>query len=567
MCGRIVTSLYKKEVFMSSNLTEEIMQAVKAAVEKVYGVDPSDVLMVETPRDKSMGDYSTSVAMRLAKQLHKAPMVIGEPLVEELKTTLTSASSVELVKPGFINFRMKSESLSEIIPVILNSGEDYGKNDSGKGKKVLVEWVSANPTGDLHCGHARNAAWGDSICRLMEKSGYEVLREYYVNDAGNQVNMLGESLIARYFEYFGKEYPLPEDGYHAEDVKHIAAEIAQKDGDKWIDADAKERLEYFKKEGVERELAKIERDLAEYRITFQSWMHETFFYENNAERIHKVLERMKDMNLTYEKDGALWFKSTEYGDDKDRVLKKSDGTLSYLTPDIANHVYKIERGYPHLVNLWGADHHSYVTRMNAALRALGYPEGTMAVDLIQMVRMVDDGKEVKMSKRTGNAITIRELCEDVGVDAARWFFVSKDVATHMDFDMNLARTKDNNNPVYYAQYAYSRMHSILNNSAIKKFEPQAQYDRLTDEKELQILKMLSEFPSTVSEAARKRKPNIITEYILSLVKTYHSYYNSCRVNNPDDPDLTNQRLGLVYATSITLKNALDLIGVSAPEKM
>ena len=548
-----------------SDFEHLIFEAVEAAVKQVYDIDAKDVIVVETPRDPKMGDYSTSVAMRLAKQLHKRPSDIASPIVEVLKETFPQAKSIEIANPGFINFRISEDSLTQVINRVLEEKDSYGRNDSGKGKKVLVEWVSANPTGDLHCGHARNAAWGDSICRLMEASGYDVLREYYINDAGNQVNMLGESLISRYFEFFGKEYPLPEDGYHAADVKHIAEDIAKQDGDKWLTADPAERLAYFKAEGVKRELAKIERDLAMYGVKMDSWMHETFFYENDSKRIKDCLARMNEMGLTYEKDGALWFRSTDYGDDKDRVLRKSDGSLSYLTPDIANHVYKVERGYPNLVDLWGADHHSYVIRMNAALRALGYPEGTLSVDLIQMVRMVENGEEVKMSKRTGNAITIRELCEDVGVDAARWFFVSKDVASHMDFDMDLARKKDNNNPVFYCQYAYSRMHSILEKA--QAFEQKESYDRLTDEKELLILKMIGDFPNHVAEAAASRKPNKITDYVLSLVKIYHSYYNSCRVINPEDPDLTNQRLGLVKATGITLKNALALLGVSAPEHM
>ena len=551
-----------------SDFTRTIFTAVQTAVKNVYDVDVDEkMLVVETPKDPKMGDYSTSVAMRLARVLHKSPMEIGEGMKEEIAKQFPAASSIEVVKPGFINFRLNHSSFSSAINSIIDAGDDYGKNDSGKGDRVLVEWVSANPTGDLHCGHARNAAWGDAICRLMEKSGYDVLREYYINDAGNQIVMLGESLIARYFEHFGKEYPLPENGYHARDIIDIANDIAAKDGEKWLDADPGERLDYFKAEGVKRKLKAIEDDLELYRVHMESWMHETFFYENNSERIRKVLDTMQAKGLTYEKDGALWFRSTEYGDDKDRVLRKSDGTLAYLTPDIANHVYKVERGYPHLVDLWGADHHSYVVRMKAALKALGYPDDTLSVDLIQMVRMVEDGKEVKMSKRTGNAITIRELCEDVGVDAARWFFVSKDVSTQMDFDMKLARTKDNNNPVYYAQYAYSRMHSILTNPDISAFHKVDSYDRLTDEKETLMLKMMNEFPREVASAAASRKPNKITEYILTFVRTFHSYYNSTRVNVPDDPELTNQRLGLVKAASVTLKNALDLIGVAAPDKM
>ena len=551
-----------------SDFTRTIFTAVQTAVKNVYDVDVDEkMLVVETPKDPKMGDYSTSVAMRLARVLHKSPMEIGEGMKEEIAKQFPAASSIEVVKPGFINFRLNHSSFSSAINSIIDAGDDYGKNDSGKGDRVLVEWVSANPTGDLHCGHARNAAWGDAICRLMEKSGYDVLREYYINDAGNQIVMLGESLIARYFEHFGKEYPLPENGYHARDIIDIANDIAAKDGEKWLDADPGERLDYFKAEGVKRKLKAIEDDLELYRVHMESWMHETFFYENNSERIRKVLDTMQAKGLTYEKDGALWFRSTEYGDDKDRVLRKSDGTLAYLTPDIANHVYKVERGYPHLVDLWGADHHSYVVRMKAALKALGYPDDTLSVDLIQMVRMVEDGKEVKMSKRTGNAITIRELCEDVGVDAARWFYVSKDVSTQMDFDMKLARTKDNNNPVYYAQYAYSRMHSILTNPDIPAFHKVDSYDRLTDEKETLMLKMMNEFPREVASAAASRKPNKITEYILTFVRTFHSYYNSTRVNVPDDPELTNQRLGLVKAASVTLKNALDLIGVAAPDKM
>ena len=547
---------------------EKIYTAVTEAVKAAFDVEPEDgLVVVETPKDPKLGDYATSAAMKLARTLRKNPMEIGEALADELRKLLPEAESVTVVRPGFINFRLKKESLTSLIAKVIESGDQYGRNDSGKGKKVLVEWVSANPTGDLHCGHARNAAWGDCICRMMEASGWDVLREYYVNDAGNQIVKLGESLTARYFEYFGKEYPLPEDGYHAEDIKEIAAAIAEKDGDKWLDADPKERLRYFMDEGKKRELEKIDRDLQLYRVKIDSWMHETLFYENNAERIRKCLERMAEMGLTYEKDGALWFKSTDYGDDKDRVLRKSDGTLSYLTPDIANHVHKVERGYDTLIDLWGADHHSYVIRMQAALTALGYPAGTLAVDLIQMVRMVEDGVEVKMSKRTGNAITIRELCADIGVDAARWFFASKDVSTHMDLDLKLARSKDNNNPVYYAQYAYSRMCSIFRNPQIPEFRPVGNYDRLTDEKELLLLKKIGEFPSEVAEDAASRKPNKMTDYILSLVRTFHSYYNSTKVNNPDDADLTNQRLGLVKATMITLKNALELLGVSAPESM
>lgn len=553
-----------------SDFEKKIYDALSDALLDCYGIEGDEnTLLVEVPRDPKMGDYASSTAMRLARELHMPPMEIGEELAAKLRESLPEAESITVAKPGFINFRLRGDALSGVINKVLEAKDDYGKNDSGNGLRILVEWVSANPTGDLHCGHARNAVWGECICRLLEKSGYDVLREFYVNDAGNQIVKLGESLIARYYEHFGRadEYPLPEDGYHAEDVKGIADLIAEKDGDKWLTVEGDERLHYFMETGKKLELDKIDRDLKNFGVNIESWVHETFFYENDRQRINDCLKLMDEKGLLYEKDGALWFKSTDYGDDKDRVLRKSDGTLSYLTPDIANHVYKLERGYTKLVNLWGADHHSYVTRMQAALSALGCPKDTLSVELIQMVRMVENGVEVKMSKRTGNAITIRELTEEVGVDAAHWFFSCKDISSQMDFDIKQAVAKDNNNPVYYAQYAHSRMCSILRNPDIPAFKPVDSYDRLTDEKELLLMKMMSEFPGLVAKAAKTRKPNIVNEYIISLVKLYHSYYNVARVNNPDDPELTNQRVGLVTALEITLKNALDLLGVSAPESM
>ncbi len=551
-----------------SDISEKIVQAVSASVREAFDIEPEEkMVMAERPRDPKMGDYSTNIAMRLAKTLHRKPADIAADLVPFIQKNLPEASSVTVAGAGFINFVMSGSALSGIINTILDAGDTYGKNTSGNGEKILVEYVSANPTGDLHCGHARGAAWGDAVTRLLNASGYDCLREYYVNDAGNQINMLALSLIARYREYFGLSFELPEDGYHGEDVKMIARQIAEQDGDKWLDADEEERMEYFRNEGIERELEKIRRDLALYRVEFDSWVHERYFYENNSARIQAVLDQMTEKGLTYEQDDALWFRSTQFGDDKDRVLKKSSGLLTYLTPDIANHVYKLERGYTKLVDLLGADHHSYVKRMNCALEALGYPKGSLEVDLIQMVRMVENGEEVKMSKRTGNAITLRELCEDVGVDAARWFFVSKEVGTHMDFDMNLAREKTNDNPVYYVQYAHARMHNVLHKEGTPEFVKEENYDLLNDPKELALLKQISEFPKTVADAAKIRQPNRICGYCLQLARDFHSFYNSCRVSDPENPALTNQRLGLVYACMITLKNALELIGVEAPERM
>ena len=551
-----------------SDISVKICDVIKQSVNEAFSLEVEDqMVMVERPRDPKMGDYSTNIAMRLAKSLHKKPVDIANELIEVLKKNLTEASEVSVAGPGFINFKINESALSACINQIIDAGKDYGKSEFGKHEKLLVEYVSANPTGDLHCGHARGAAWGDALCRILSEAGFDVTREYYVNDAGNQIDMLAESMYSRYCELFGVEYPLPENGYHAQDIVEVAKKIKELDGDKWLNKDRSEWVEYFKDEGIEMKLDAIRKDLDLFRVHFDSWMHERFFYQDNAARINQCIESLKQKGLTYEKDGALWFQSTKFGDDKDRVLKKNTGLLTYLTPDIANHVYKFERGYDTLINLWGADHHSYVKRMKCSLEALGYNSDKMLVDLIQMVRMVSNGEEVKMSKRTGNAITIRELCEDVGVDAARWFFVSKELYTQMDFDMDLAKQKNNDNPVYYVQYAYTRMYNILHKEGTPAFEKKDSYTLLTDPKEIALLKQISEFPKKVEDAAKFRAVNRICQYCHDLAKAFHSYYNSCRVSDPANPELTNERLGLVNACMVTMANALDLIGVSAPEKM
>lgn len=551
-----------------SDISVKICDVIKQSVNEAFSLEVEDqMVMVERPRDPRMGDYSTNIAMRLAKSLHKKPVDIANELIEVLKKNLTEASEVSVAGPGFINFKINESALSACINQIIDAGKDYGKSEFGKHEKLLVEYVSANPTGDLHCGHARGAAWGDALCRILNEAGFDVTREYYVNDAGNQIDMLAESMYSRYCELFGVEYPLPENGYHAQDIVEVAKKIKELDGDKWLNKDRSEWVEYFKDEGIEMKLDAIRKDLDLFRVHFDSWMHERFFYQDNAARINQCIESLKQKGLTYEKDGALWFQSTKFGDDKDRVLKKNTGLLTYLTPDIANHVYKFERGYDTLINLWGADHHSYVKRMKCSLEALGYNSDKMLVDLIQMVRMVSNGEEVKMSKRTGNAITIRELCEDVGVDAARWFFVSKELNTQMDFDMDLAKQKNNDNPVYYVQYAYTRMYNILHKEGTPAFEKKDSYTLLTDPKEIALLKQISEFPKKVEDAAKFRAVNRICQYCHDLAKAFHSYYNSCRVSDPANPELTNERLGLVNACMVTMANALDLIGVSAPEKM
>ncbi|MFV0479563.1 MAG: arginine--tRNA ligase [Anaerorhabdus sp.] len=545
------------------NKTEIILkESIASAIANLYQHKDDSVIMIEIPKDNKMGDYSSNIAMRLAKELQKSPKEIAAEIQNEIEKTSSVIEKVEIAGPGFINFWMKKEILAQIINTILELGSSYGENTTGNQEKILVEYVSANPTGNLHLGHARGAAWGDSVCRLLRKSGYDCLREYYVNDAGMQIENLGLSLYSRYAKFFGVEIAMPEDGYFGEDVIQIATELAQEEGDKWLQQETG-RLEFFKEKGKEKELDKIKRDLQLYRCEFDSWVSEQSLYDEN--RVERAIDSMVGAGVTYEAEGALWFKSTNWSDDKDRVLRKSDGSLTYLTPDIANHLYKFERGYHKLVDLWGADHHGYIPRMKAAMQAMGHDANSLEVDIIQMVRLVENGEEVKMSKRTGNAITIRELCEDIGVDAARYFFVARAVDTHLDFDLGLARKRTNENPVYYVQYAHARICSILKQAP--EFKAQADYTLLNHEKEVDLLKHLGEFTAVVSEAARTRMPNKICVYTQKLAGFFHSFYGALKVIDQENLEQSNQRLALLLATKQTLANALDLLGIEAPEKM
>ena len=547
-----------------NKLEQSLIAKIEEVLKEKYDVVAEEgLVMIEIPKDSSKGDYSTNIAMRLTKILRRKPQEIAAEIVEALNVKVEEASKIEIAGPGFINFWIKKDTLANIINVVVKEGENYGHNNSGNGYPVLVEYVSANPTGVLHLGHARGAAWGDSVCRLYKASGYNCLREYYINDAGNQIDMLGLSLQARYRELFGLDFKLPEDGYHGPDVIKIAERIKEEQGDKLLNMPEEEALEFFKTEGKRLEMERIRTDLEYYRVGFDSWISEKSLFASG--KVDNVMVRMKDLGLTYEKDGAIWFKSTEYGDDKDRVLKKSDGFYTYLTPDIANHMDKFDRGYKKLVNLWGADHHGYIPRMKAAIEAMGYPKDSLEVDIIQMVRLVENGQEVKMSKRTGNAVTIRELCDDIGVDAARYFFLSRALDSHLDFDLGLARKKTNENPVYYAQYAHARICSIL--KQVEEVKLQDSYSLLTTEKETELLKYINEFPNVVADAAITRAPNKICNYIQKLAAYFHSFYGACKVIDHNNEALTNERLALLLATKITLKNALTFLGVDAPETM
>jgi arginyl-tRNA synthetase len=547
------------------NIEDKLVDAISAVVKERYEIEPDEgMIMVEIPKDNANGDYSTNIAMRLSKVLRRPPFQIAPEIKEELLTRVSEIEKIDIAGPGFINFWLRKDAMANVINTVIKAGSDYGHSDSGKGLKVLEEYVSANPTGPLHCGHARGACWGDSVARILNAAGYACTREYYINDAGAQMMNLGKSLLGRYRELFGLDFSLPEDGYHGPDVIEIAKQIKEAEGDRYLHMDEEDAILALKEVGRKLELDRIREDLAYYRCEFDSWISEKWITDQGM--VEKAVQKMNEKGLLYEKDGAIWFEATKYGDDKDRVLKKSDGYYTYMTPDIANHIYKYDRGYEVLVNIWGADHHGYIPRMKAAMEALGYPRDNLQVDICQMVRMVENGQEVKMSKRTGNAITLRELCDDIGVDCARYFFLSKALDTHLDFDLTLARTRSNDNPVYYAQYAYARICSVLR-QAEKPYELKENYSLLIDPKEIDLLKHINSFTDVVSEAAATRSPNKICNYIQKLATYFHSFYGACKINDKNNAELSNERLCLAEATRITLANALYLLGVSAPEVM
>lgn len=545
-----------------SDLEYQLKEAIQKAFEGAFEESVSlDDIVIEIPKDKAHGDYATNIAMKSARVLKKSPRDIAASLIAHMSDEVIS--HCELAGPGFINFTMKQTALSNVIDKVLNAGDAYGKNDSGQGMKINVEYVSANPTGDLHLGHARGAAWGDSVTRMMKASGYEVCREYYVNDAGNQIHALALSLAARYAQIFNVDKEMPKDGYYGKDVIAIAKRIAEEKQDSLLNEPEDIAYAYFRKEGMKQELAKLQRDLDLFRVHFDVWSSEQQLHDSG--QVQRVLKQLGELGVTYEQEDALWFASSKYGDDKDRVLRKSDGSYTYLVPDIAYHITKFERGFDKLVNLWGADHHGYIPRMKAAMSALGKDADQLEVDIIQMVRLVENKEEIKMSKRTGNAVTVRELCEEVGVDAVRYFFVQRALDTHLDFDLALARKQSNDNPVYYAQYAHARICSILK-QADDSLSCDS-YELLNDEKEVQLLKYINEFPAVVADAARNRAPNKVCNYIQKLAAYFHSFYNACKVIDSNNAALSAQRLALLKATKITLKNALYLIGVEAADKM
>ncbi len=540
----------------------ELKKAIQKAIKKSFDLEVAvEQIIIEIPKNKDHGDFSSNIAMQLTRILKQNPRNIATKITESLDKESCSVSSMEIAGPGFINFTLDTNRYSKVIEEILDKKENYGQQPSN-GIKVNLEYVSANPTGSLHLGHARGAAWGDSCARIMKKAGYDVTREYYVNDAGNQITNLALSLNARYRQAHGLDTEIGADGYLGEDVKEKGFALAKEYPNQYLEP-TPENLNFFRKEGIAFELDKIKKDLKDYRVEFDVWSSEQAI--RDAGKVEEALKLLEEKGYTYRKDGALWFTTTKFGDDKDRVLQKTDGSYTYLVPDIAYHNDKFKRGFDLLIDFFGADHHGYIPRLKGSMTALGNDANKLHVDIIQMVRLVSNGEEVKMSKRLGNATTISELVESVGVDAARYFFVQRALDSHLDFDVELAKKQSNDNPVYYAQYAHARMCSIQKQA--QDISLADHYERLNHEKEIELLKTLQEFNKVITESARTRQVHKVCHYIQNLASKFHSFYNACKVLDPQDIELTSQRLALVKATQIVLANALECIGVQAVESM
>lgn len=540
-----------------------IKDEIKNVVQDEFDYNAENEINLEIPKDNSFGDYSTNIAMRLTKQLKKAPRDIATQIVEALEAHTDIFSEVSIAGPGFINFRINQKHYANVIKQVIAEEKQFGSSNAGNGLKVNVEYVSANPTGDLHPGHARGAAMGDSITRIMNFAGYDVTREFYLNDAGVQIKNMARSLQARYLALFDVNIEFPEEGYKGQDIIDIAHLLKEEVGDKYVDEDLDKYYEEFRAYGLQKETEKLERDLKLFRVEFDVWTTESSIYAAN--KVESALEKVKASGNTYEEDGALWLRTTDFGDDKNRVLVKSDGNYTYLTPDIAYHQDKFDRGYDLLIDLLGADHHGYINRLKAAIQILGYNKDQLEVDITQMALMYKDGEEFKMSKRTGKSISLKELIEETSVDALRYMYVDRAPDSPMTIDLDLAIKQSNENPVYYAQYAHARMSSILAQG--EKYEIADEFDLLTDVKEIELIKHINEFSNVIADAAITRLPNKISNYISRLATLFHSFYGSNKVLDDKNEQLTGQRLGLVLATRIVLANALNLIGVSAPESM
>ncbi|HEC2146114.1 TPA: arginine--tRNA ligase [Staphylococcus delphini] len=544
---------------------QTLIQEIEKSIQQANIVESIPEIKIEIPKDTKNGDYATNIAMVLTKLAKRNPREIAQLIVDHLDNEAAHVKKIDIAGPGFINFYLDSSYLNAVINQALEQDTQFGRVAESKNEKILVEYVSANPTGDLHIGHARNAAVGDTLCNILDAAGYDVTREYYINDAGNQITNLAKSIEARYLQHLGQEAEMPADGYHGQDIKNIGADLAEKQPN-LMDLSDDERLKTFRQLGVDYEMAKLKQDLADFNIHFDNWFSETSLYEKGE--IKAVLERMKDNGYTYEQDGATWLRTTDFKDDKDRVLIKKDGTYTYFLPDIAYHYDKFQRGNDKLINLFGADHHGYINRLKASLETFGVDSDRLEIQIMQMVRLMQDGEEVKMSKRTGNAITLREIMDEVGIDAARYFLTMRSADTHFDFDMALAKEQSQDNPVYYAQYAHARICSILRQAEAQGYQVEkgADYQTITNDKAIELLKKVAEFEPMIEGAAEARAPHRVTNYIQDLAAHFHKFYNAEKVLTEDQAK-TKAHLALIDAVRITLRNALQLVGVTAPEQM
>jgi len=539
---------------IEETLKVKIQESLKS---EGYILDVNDII-IEKSKTPEHGDYASNVALKFGGRFGVDPRELASKIANNIDKEVVE--KVEIAGPGFVNFFMKKGAMSSVVSQIISAGDNYGHAESN-GKKINVEFVSANPTGDLHLGHARCAAIGDSICRLYDWAGYEVTREFYVNNAGNQIHTLGLSLDVRVRQLLGEKIELPEDSYHANDIIDIAKLYLESHNNTYKVGDEK-AFQELQKFGMDQELEKIKRDLKLFRVSFDIYSFETDVRANN--HVQDVLEN-KYSKYTYQLDGATFLRTTDFLDDKDRAVVKSDGSYTYLMPDIAYHLIKLGRGYDYLIDVLGADHHGYINRMKSALMMQGYAKDTLEVELVQVVRLIKDGEEVKMSKRTGAGVTLRELCEEVGVDAVRYFFAARAASSHLDFNLNLALEQSSSNPVYYAQYAHARLCSVLESAKDIKIDESAA--QLKEESESTLLKKLMEFPHIIEISASKRAPHMVATYIQELAADIHSFYTNCKMIDRDNLDVTASRLALAKAAKIVMKNALSVLGVEAPSKM
>ncbi len=546
-------------------LADAIKNAALAAIEKgtVKNGELPEVLL-EVPPQKEFGDFASNFAMQSARSLKCNPKIIAQAVIDNLDCAYVEKA--EIAGPGFINFYLKENWLSDLLGNIVAAGENYGNLKAPADEKIQIEYVSANPTGPLHVGHGRGAAVGSSLANLMKAAGYNVTREYYINDAGNQINNLAASVNARYLEAFGIDVEFPENGYHGHDIIDTAERIKRIYGDKFLHMDEDKRIEEFKTIALKEKLAALKEDLEAFNVTYDVWFSEQSLHD--ADKIKEACDYLSERGYMYEKDGALWLKATEYGDDKDRVVIRDNGVPTYFAADIAYHRNKFERGFDRVINLWGADHHGYIARMKAAVGALGYNPEQLEVLILQMVSLYRNGELVKMSKRTGQSVTLNELIEEVGTDAARFFFVMRSIDSQLDFDLTLATEKSNENPVYYIQYAHARICSIfrqLEEAGIEEAAA-ADYALLTDATETELVKKLGEYPELIASAAKERAVHRVAHYVHELAGLFHSFYNQCRILGVE-PELQQARIKLVKATQHVLRHALNILGVSAPERM